>query len=270
MGLFGMNPGSVGFAAPDDEATQVRRVKDLERAVGEMFADGTSRALVDNLPATVAATLAAGISTTSVNASGNVTTGGYLVSLPGTTFDITTTRLTAWWRTSDGRLAFASSSRSKKSNIRDSGIDPLAILKIEDVLYNYTAEMRKRDDPTYEDYYGSDYHVAEEVGAIAEQLHELGLWQFVQYEQEPDPAFPTVWSEAVLDENGEIDIPAKVIREGVTRTKVGKDGQPIPVSIHYTMLAIGLLPVLRMLHEQVTSQAEQIAAITKRLDAQGL
>jgi hypothetical protein len=123
-----------------------------------------------------------------VSAGGNVTsTGGYLVSPAGPGFDITTGRVAAWWRTSDGRLAFASSSREKKTNIRDAELDPEAILAVSIRAFNYRAEVSKRDDPDYPDYVGPSYHVADEFGGIAEEFHDLGLWQVVIYKDHTTP-----------------------------------------------------------------------------------
>lgn len=200
MGATGQNPGSPGFALPRDEAEQVRRTRDIEREIEEMLADGTLRALIDSLPASIAAIIATAVSTTTLTVSGNATvggtitgggdirsSGGYLVSPAGPAFDITTGRTAAWWRNSDGRLAFASSSREKKTNIRDSDVDPLAVMDLAVRAFNYRAEVAKRDDPDYPEYEGPEYHVALEFGLIAEEAHDLGLWQVVIYKDHWKP-----------------------------------------------------------------------------------
>lgn len=179
-----------------------------------------------------------GISATGdVVASGNVSaanvTGGNVFAQSLAT-NITATRVALWGRTSDGFIGTASSSRRFKTNIRPSEIDPLAVLQIEDVLYQYTNEVRKRDDPTYEEYVGPEHHVPTEIGAIAEQLHELGLWMFVIHEREPDGTL-------ILDDMNE----------------------PIPSGIHYQMLVMSIFPVLRM-------QQARLDDIEARLRGAGL
>lgn len=177
-------------------------------------------------------------STGPVTASGDVSGANVIggnVFAQSIATNITTGRVTVWGRTSDGFLGTATSSRRFKTNIRPSGIDPYAVIQVEDVLYNYIAEVRKRDDPTYEEYVGPEYHVATEVGGIAEQLHELGLWQFVIYERTP--------------EDGALIL--------------GDDGEPIPYGIHYEMLVMAIFPVLRM-------QQARLEDIETRLNAAGL
>lgn len=172
------------------------------------------------IAATNAYLSAATVAVTHLVASGNVSganvTGGNVFAQSIAT-NITAGRVTVWGRTSDGFLGTASSSRRFKTNIRPSDIDPFAVLQVEDVLYQYIDEVRKRDDPTFAEYVGPDYRVATEIGAIAEQLHELGLWQFVIYEREPD---------GTLHRDDE--------------------GEPIPNGIHYQMLVMSIFPVLRM------------------------
>jgi hypothetical protein len=191
-----------------------------------------------------------------VTANADVNAAGYLRGALGPTFNITTGRVTTWTRTSDGLVGTASSSRRFKTNIRPSGIDPLAVIQIEDVLYEYIAEVRKRDDPTYEEYVGPEYHVATEIGAIAEQLHALGLWQFVIYERErvyvPGPPDDRAQSE-------ETDMPGYF----EDRLKLDEDGEPVPSGIHYQMLVMSVFPVLRM-------QQARLDSIETRLTEAGL
>lgn len=257
-----------GYGTAQSDETILRdTVLEIQRRLRELEAlDGTQiyntvqdlKNLIDGLLNQVN-----GIFTGYVQAGGNITTtggdfiasSGYLRSVSGSVFDITTPRNQTWWRLSDGRLAYASSSRTKKTNLRDPRIDPLAVLGMTDTLYNYIAEVRKRDDPEYENYVGPHYHVATELGLIAEQLHELGLWQLVQYEREPDPAHP-------LSDD----------QEPILRLKLSEDGEPIPVSIHYSMVAVALLPVLRAGFEWMKRivktqyrQAQQIKHLQRRL-----
>jgi len=199
--------------------------------------------LVNDLPGEIDAALAIAVNTGNVNATGNVVAGGNVsganvtggnVFAQSLATNITAPRVTLWGRTADGFIGTASSSRRFKMNIRDSGIDPCAVLQIEDVLYNYIDEVRKRDDPEYEHYVGPKYRVATEIGAIAEQLHEIGLWQFVIYERDTDGSL-------ALDGSGE----------------------PIPSGIHYQMLVMSVFPVLRM-------QQARLEDIETRMSAAGI
>lgn len=140
------------------------------------------------------------IEQTEVNVSGSVTAGGtvtaggdittssgYVYSTAGYGFDLTYTRRDLWIG-NDGRMAWASSTREKKQDIRDAVadgfVDPLAVLQIASKVYHYRAEVAKRDDPSSPEYVGPDYHVALEFGAIAEELHDLGLWMVVAYDDD--------------------------------------------------------------------------------------
>lgn len=157
------------------------QVKELQRPTGTQTAQALAELtnLVNNLQteienvASSGAVWMGGVSAGSANVT---TTSGYVFTPAGYAFDITYTRRAAWLG-NDGRLGWASSSREHKTNIRDAQLDPTAILKIAPRLFNYRAEVEKhKDDPAYK--------VATEFGAIAEELHELGLWQVVVYEDD--------------------------------------------------------------------------------------
>lgn len=233
MGLFGQNPGSIGFAAPPDETTQLRRLRDLERGVQEAYADGTLRSLVDSLPASVAAQvasqLASGISTTTIAASGAITGGssvtGVDVFAQSLSTLITASRVTLWGRTADGYIATASSSRRYKTNETPAKLDIAAILKMQVKHYQYIAEVeRAKSEP--------DYHAALEIGLIAEDLHDAGLWEFVVYKRDD-------MGHAVLDENGNY----------------------IPEGIHYQLLALALIPVVQSQDARLNKLAARVAAL---------
>lgn len=156
-----------------------RRLAELERPTGSQIYDtlATLTDLVNNLAdeiANVASSGAVWMGGVSAGSANITTTSGYIVTPAGYALDITYTRRAAWLG-NDGRLGWASSSREHKTNIRNAKLDPTAILKIVPRLFNYRAEVEKhKDDP--------DYKVATEFGAIAEELHDLGLWQVVVYE----------------------------------------------------------------------------------------
>lgn len=160
-----------------------RRLRELERPTGTQLSQTvqTLQQLVDGL-----------IDQTDVNVTGAVTAGGnittssgYLFTPAGYSYDITYTRHAAWIG-NDGRVGWASSSAEAKTNITNAEIDPLAVLSVASRAFNYRAEIAKRDDPTNPDY-DPNYHVALEFGAIAEELHALGLWQVVIYEDHSRP-----------------------------------------------------------------------------------
>lgn len=144
----------------------------------------------------------------------------------------------AAWLLNAGGLVGTASSRRFKDNIVPAGIDPAAVLSIGVKEYQYKAELAKRAaDP--------GYHVATEVGMIAEDLHRAGLWQFVIYEYEPDPDFPPVYTEPEFADDGSIVKEAELVDPGRTRTKLDAKGKAIPFSIHYELFALALLPVLQ-------------------------
>jgi len=231
----------------------VRRLNELERPSGSQVAESLKKindilaGLLNPSSITTTGSITAG---TTMAASGNISTSGYFLTPAGYGFDITYTRRGAWLG-NDGLLGWASSSATKKAKIRDANIDPLAVLSIAPRLFNYRAEVqKKKDDP--------DYHVATEFGAIAEELHELGLWQVVMYEWDVRQAL-----EPVLDGEG-LPVVDPVSGEPVT-VLVGQPeriGEPRPVGIHYELL--GLLAIEAAKHLQ-----QRLDGLESRLDAAG-
>lgn len=156
-----------------------RRLRELEALDGSQVYDtlATLTDLVNNLATEIANVSSSGATWHGPvsSGSGNITTtSGYIFTPAGYGYDITYTRRAAWLG-NDGRLGWASSSREHKTKIRHARLDPLAILEIAPRLFNYKAEVEKHaDDP--------EYKVATEFGAIAEEVHDLGLWEVVVYE----------------------------------------------------------------------------------------
>ncbi|GIT80170.1 hypothetical protein LLS1_18390 [Leifsonia sp. LS1] len=193
----------------------------------------------------------AGVSSSAgMSATGDMTATGahrgadvYATNAP--TFNITATRVAGWWESATGRGGTASSSERFKTEIEAVGLDHLrAILSIDVVHFSYIDEVRKRDDSTFEGYVGPDYHVATNIGAIAERLHEAGLWEFVVYEREP-----------VIEqqENEDGDLVDVVVGD---QLKLGADGEPIPFGIHDILIAYSLLPIVAD-HEKRLDAIEQ-------------
>jgi hypothetical protein len=100
---------------------------------------------------------------------GTVQFGGLLDSNDTYANDITTTRR-AMWISSAGVMGYASSSRTKKQDIIAATLDPAAILSIEPKHFRYIKAVEEL---------GSEAPV--EIGMIAEDLHDAGLGDFVDY-----------------------------------------------------------------------------------------
>ena len=145
-------------------------------------------------------------------------------------------RTTAWVETATGRIGNTLSSERFKMNIRESEIDPLKVLRVIPKYYQYISEVRKRDDPSYQFYVGPQYHVALEVGMIAEELHAQGLWEFVIYD---------------YDENGKLTIDPM--------------GNPIPNSIHYINWAIALQVVARYQQKRIDNLESRLLALESKV-----
>ena len=109
-----------------------------------------------------------------VTASGNVSVGGQLLDPDAVSFVITGGRYATWIETATGRFGNTSSSRRYKQDIVP-------------FVFHYIAEVRKRDDPTFEGYVGPDYVVALEYGLMAEDLHAAGLTPWVYYDAAGQP-----------------------------------------------------------------------------------
>ena len=172
------------------------------------------------------------IASNNVSAGNNVfapTAGLIGGNIPGT-------RLTAWIEVATGRIGNTSSSERFKMNIRESAIDPLKVLTIMPKYYQYISEVRKRDDPTYEFYVGPNYHVALEIGMIAEDLHAAGLWEFVAYHH---------------DKDGKLSLDPM--------------GNPIPDSIHYANWAIALQVVARYQQKRIDNLESRLLALESKV-----
>ncbi|MCU1617800.1 MAG: uncharacterized protein JWO98_5340 [Frankiales bacterium] len=154
--------------------------------------------------------------------------GGVVKTTSGPSTNITATRVASWLQSSDGTIGTASSSRRYKTTPTPAEIAPSAVLAAMTVYqFSYLAEVAKRDDPASENYVGPDYHVAVNVGVMAEDLHAAGLWQFVVYARQ----------------------------EGGDELKLDDAGQPIPDGVHYELLALACLAVLHD-HEDRLSKLE--------------
>ena len=213
---------------------------------GQVVSGVFSIARIPTIPSTqVSGTWPNSVSTGgTVAASGNVTSGSDVVAgnnvyaptagLIGG--NIAGTRLTAWVEVATGRIGNTSSSARFKMNIRESAIDPLKVLSIVPKYYQYIDEIRKRDDPKYKSYVGPNYHVALEIGMIAEELHAAGLWEFVAYNYEKDGTL-----------------------------SLDPMGNPIPNTIHYANWAIALQVVARYQQKKIDNLESRLLALESKV-----
>lgn len=101
--------------------------------------------------------------------------GGNLSSDSTYANDITTTRR-AMWISSTGGFGYASSSRTKKQNIVSANLDVSSILSIDPVKFKYIKAVEESGDAA-----------ETEIGFIAEDLHDAGLTEFVDYGMSGEP-----------------------------------------------------------------------------------
>lgn len=197
---------------------------------------------------------------TGMTSGGDITTtsslrGVDIFATNAPSFNITGTRVAAYWETATGRGGYAPSSRALKTDI-----EPVELERMREILavgvyhYSYKAELRKRDDPDYEFYVGPDYHVGVNIGTMAEEMHAAGLWEFVVYERRR--VIETV-VEAEQDDDG-LDV--LVEREIVVGEELVLDerGNPHPIAVHDNIVAYAVIPV-------VQDHDTRLAAIEKHL-----
>lgn len=172
-----------------------RRLRTLEAPSGEALSSTVAKlqALVANIQAQLDAWVAGRWTNAqidsriaappfSVAVAGDISTTGFLFTPAGYGYDITYTRRTAWLG-NDGRLGYASSSRDKKTSIRD--VDPKRLLALLDVVpksFIYRAEVARRTRLRINE--GIDYVPARELGLMAQDVHDAGLREFVIYSDE--------------------------------------------------------------------------------------
>ncbi len=101
--------------------------------------------------------------------------GGLLASNDTYDNDITATRRTMWIQ-SNGAFGYASSSRTKKQDIVSANLDVSSILSIDPVKFRYIKAVEDLGDSA-----------EVEVGFIAEDLHDAGLTEFVDYGKSGEP-----------------------------------------------------------------------------------
>jgi len=117
-----------------------------------------------------------------IDVTGDVTASGNGTFAAAWDYNITTTRRAAWIDDT-GKLGHTASTRASKQNITPAALTRATLTQIPVVLYQYAAELAKREtDP--------GYHVAVEIGTLADDLHDLGLWQFVVYDGHGPSAVP--------------------------------------------------------------------------------
>ena len=130
----------------------------------------------------VAVTAAASSATIAV--SGNGTVGGTMVVTGqfGSIFAYTNNVSVdvgnrAVWMDNQGNLGYAASSRRFKQNIVTADIDYDTLMKVRVVWFKYIASVEKYGDTAAETH----------LGAIAEEIHDLGLTWLVDYDDDGQP-----------------------------------------------------------------------------------
>lgn len=241
-----------GYSPPPqgDYGALVAILEDVQRRLAELETPtGTSMnslvAQVQQAIADINTTVAAAVSSTSytqaqidsrisappyaVNTSTDLTVGGQLKAPDAAAFNITGTRLTVWVETATGRFGNTASSRKYKQDEAVADVDPEAILAVTGKMFHYIAEVRKRDDPTFEEYIGPDYVVTDEYGFMAEDLHEAGLHPWVIYRE--------------------------------------VDGEMVPESVDYVMWVVALQIAIRKLASDRDALRADLASIVARVGA---
>jgi hypothetical protein len=207
----------------------------LTVGVGGLIVSGATQlagGITGGLAVTGNVTVAGNVTATSSTVTATAVVGSDLYTLNGPSFNITGTRVACWLETATGRVAMATSSRRFKENeVTVTDVDPRAIIGVKMKYWNYITEVRKRDDPTFEEYVGPDYHVATNFGPIAEDLHDAGLWMCVVYER---------------DEGGTL--------------KLDGTGNPIPYSIHDALFAYVEHLAVQWLMSRVDDHEARLAA----------
>lgn len=173
----------------------------------------------------------------------------------------------ATWTENTGTIGTAPSSIRFKTNVVDadwSDARVFALLSVSSKYYNYKAEVAKRDDPKSPDYVGPNYHVHQEIGHIAEELHAAGLWEFVVYERDMitktekvDVSVDTSVGRGTITENVEVT-------QGDT-LRLNSKGEPIPFAVHYELLGIAAIEAAKWLWGRVQSLESDMAAVKAHL-----
>jgi hypothetical protein len=217
------------------------------------------------------------VSGVNVSASGAVsgntgTFNGGLFSTAAYSTVVSGTR-TATWTQNDGTVGTAPSSIRFKTNVvlADwSEARVLAVLSASSKYYNYKSEVARRDDPKSPDYVGPDYHVHQEIGYIAEELHAAGLWEFVVYERdlvtkaEARPTLAeTIRMPVQATDLAAVDELVYVIAGDSLR--LNESGQPIPLGVHYELLGIAAIEAAKWLWGRVQTLESDVANIKARL-----
>lgn len=158
-------------------------VNDIQAALDAYNASRYDNAAIDAKDAAVAASIGPAISGV---LAGNVTIGGQFRAPDAVGFNITGTRRTAWLEDATGRLGYASSSERMKRSVRPADEDRLArLLDIVPKSFLYRPEILRRVNLRAT--YGVDYMPAREIGLIAEELDDAGLYEFVIYDENGVP-----------------------------------------------------------------------------------
>lgn len=173
----------------------------------------------------------------------------------------------ATWTENTGTIGTAPSSIRYKTNVIDadwSEARVLALFSVSSKYYNYKSEVAKRDDPKSPDYVGPQYHVHQEIGYIAEELHAAGLWEFVVYERDMVTKVERVDVPVETSVGRGTMMQAVEVMQGDT-LRLNKNGEPIPLSVHYELLGIAAIEAAKWLWGRMQSLEADMAAVKAHL-----
>jgi len=219
--------------------TEINKTRDYIAGfftAAKAYADGLfgsislSWASITGKPAFIAAGASAAAARAAVAAadSGTVSAqGGYINNIANGLLNaapwdrnITWTRRAAWLG-NDGTVTIGhtASRRAMKQNITPAALARDALTAIPVVQYRYRAEVAKER-------LIDGYRAAVEIGTLADDLHALGLWQFVVYE--------------------------------------GRGEDAKPVSVHYELLGLAGIALGQILATELDALAARVAALEAR------
>lgn len=173
-GAIGMGPGSKFFVAGDDTYVQIL---DDSFSIGTISSSGglvkpSMILMPDGFLAAISDTQYAVFRVDATTGDAVVTSSTGRVHLPyQNTGDSANTRILF-----DGTILMVTSSLRYKQDVEDADIDPAAVLKMRRRTWRQKSDVEADPDTT-----------VRYIGFIAEELHELGLTQFVEYDDQDRP-----------------------------------------------------------------------------------
>lgn len=247
----GDDAAAAGLATVASTALVTNGYKEINKSRDYVARHGTGALLahaishITGLAAALAnaATATTGTSSRPVNTSGSGDFVGSLKTVFGWSYEVTGTRRDAVMDV-NGVIGWQSSSGTKKQDIELAEFTAEQLRGIQVCFYKYIVEVekertglmpdgspitvdtgrRKRDRKTGETVSVTrtvtNYRAATEIGVVAEQLHELGLWPFVVYE--------------------------------------GRGKSATPISVHYALLGMAAIKLAQLAYDEIDAIKERL------------